>query len=127
MNTGLARLAGELADGFLVHPFHTPRYLRKCCCPPSSKGWPKPAAGARHLQVSVTAFAVTSPEEDLFVRSQIAFYASTPSYRAVMALHGWGEIAEKLSGLARAAKWGEMPGLVSDEMLDAFAVVCHAR
>ena len=57
-------------------------------------------------------------------RAQIAFYASTPSYRAVMALHGWEAAAEQLSILARNGRWGEMPGLVNDEMLAAFAVVC---
>ncbi|HEX7973610.1 MAG TPA: hypothetical protein VF498_04305, partial [Anaerolineales bacterium] len=61
--------------------------------------------------------------EDLFVRAQIAFYASTPSYRPVMALHGWDEIAERLSGLAARGQWGEMPSLISSEMLGAFAVV----
>ena len=71
----------------------------------------------------LTSLAVTSPQENLFVRSQIAFYASTPSYRAVMSLHGWDEIAERLSGLAARGEWSEMPGLISDEMLQTFAVV----
>jgi hypothetical protein len=69
---------------------------------------------------------VTSPDEELLVRSQIAFYASTPSYRAVMALHGWEEIAEQLSSLASRGQWGEMPALISDEMLSTFAVVAEA-
>jgi probable F420-dependent oxidoreductase len=124
VNTGLARLAGETTQGFLVHPFHSRRYLAEVLQPAIEQGLAKSGRDRADFKVSVTAFAVTSPDEDLLVRSQIAFYASTPSYRAVMDLHGWGEIAEKLSGLARLAKWGEMPGQVSDEMLEAFAVVC---
>ncbi|HEX7973398.1 MAG TPA: TIGR03617 family F420-dependent LLM class oxidoreductase, partial [Anaerolineales bacterium] len=109
VNTGLARLAGESADGFHVHPFHTPRYLSEVLMPALEQGAGKAGRTRADIKVSVTAFAVTSPEEDLFVRAQIAFYASTPSYRPVMALHGWDEIAERLSGLAARGQWGEMP------------------
>ncbi len=56
------------------------------------------------------------------VRSQIAFYASTPTYRVVLETHGWGEVGERLSGLAAQQRWGEMGALVSDEMLDVYAV-----
>lgn len=124
VNTGLARLAGEAADGFLTHPFHTPRYLGEVLTPAIRQGLEKSGRERQDFKVSVTAFVVTSPEEDQFVRSQISFYASTPSYRAVMELHGWGDTAERLSGLARAGRWGEMPGLISDEMLHTVAVVC---
>ncbi len=122
VNTGLARLAGEAADGFLVHPFHTPRYLAEVLLPAIREG--KEKSERQHpTQVSVTAFVVTSEEERLFVRQQISFYASTPSYRPVMALHGWEETAEKLSGMAARGKWGDMPALIDDVMLETFAVV----
>jgi probable F420-dependent oxidoreductase len=124
VNTGLARLAGEATQGFLVHPFRSRSYLVEVLQPAIEQGLAKSGRTRADLKISVTVFAVTSPEEDLLVRSQIAFYASTPSYRAVMDLHGWGEAAEKLSALARAGQWGGMPGLVSDEMLEAFALVC---
>jgi hypothetical protein len=68
---------------------------------------------------------VTSPEEKAFVRSQIAFYASTPSYRPVMALHGWEETADQLSSLAARGMWNEMPDLINDNMLAVFAVIAH--
>ncbi|HEX9028653.1 MAG TPA: TIGR03617 family F420-dependent LLM class oxidoreductase [Anaerolineales bacterium] len=123
VNSGLARLAGEAANGFHVHPFHTPRYLSEVLMPALEEGAAKAGRIRTDIQVSVSAFVVTSPEEDLFVRAQIAFYASTPSYRPVMALHGWEEIAERLSGLAARGQWGEMPALISPDMLEAFAVV----
>jgi probable F420-dependent oxidoreductase len=126
VNTGLARLAGETADGFHVHPFHSKRYLQEVILPSLEEGAGKTGRSRADIKVSVTAFVVTAPEEDFFVRAQLAFYASTPSYRPVMALHGWQETAEQLSGLAARGKWDEMPGLITDEMLEAFAVVSSA-
>jgi hypothetical protein len=56
------------------------------------------------------------------VKGQIAFYASTPSYRAVLELHGWGELADQLNALSRRQAWAEMTALISDEVLETFAV-----
>lgn len=122
VNTGLARLAGEVADGFLAHPFHSPRYLKDVILPAIQQGLARSGRSQQACQVSTTAFVITSPEEEGMVRAQIAFYASTPSYRAVMELHGWQEIAERLSALAGRGLWAEMPALISDEMLAEFAV-----
>jgi probable F420-dependent oxidoreductase len=126
VNTGLARLAGEAADGFHVHPFHTPRYLREVLIPAIEDGASTAGRSRSDVQINVSAFIVTSPEEDLFVRSQVAFYASTPSYRRVMALHGREETATELSKLASRAMWGDMASLVDDDMLRTFAVVASA-
>jgi probable F420-dependent oxidoreductase len=122
VNAGLARLAGETANGFLVHPFHSPAYLRQVILPGIEAGAARAGRRRADVQVSVSAFAVTSPEERLFTSAQIAFYASTPSYRAVMKLHGWEEAAERLSALAARGRWGEMPALITDEMLHEFAL-----
>ena len=122
VNTGLARLAGEAADGFVVHPFHSPRYLQEVILPAIELGAEKAGRSRSDVSISVTAFVVTTPEERLFARMQIAFYASTPSYRPVMALHGWERVAEQLSGLAARGQWDEMPALIDEEMLASFAV-----
>jgi len=123
VNTGLARLAGEAADGFLVHPFHSPRYLREVLIPAMQEGLARSGRPRAGLQIAGTVFAAASPFERQFVRQQIAFYASTPSYRPVMALHGWQEQAEQLSALAARNRWGDMPDLINDEMLGTFAVL----
>ncbi|MCK5315824.1 MAG: TIGR03617 family F420-dependent LLM class oxidoreductase, partial [Anaerolineales bacterium] len=80
VNTGLAHLAGEVADGFHVHPLHTPRYLSEVLLPAINRGATEAGRPSGEIKISTTAFVVTSPEEELFVRAQIAFYASTPSY-----------------------------------------------
>jgi len=123
VNTGLARLTGEIGDGFVIHPFHTPLYLRDVLIPAIKEGAESAGRSMADIKLTTTAFVVAAPEDDFFVRSQIAFYASTPSYRRVMELHGWEEIAERLSGLARKGEWLEMPSLIDDQMLNTFAIV----
>ncbi|MCJ7585987.1 MAG: TIGR03617 family F420-dependent LLM class oxidoreductase [Anaerolineales bacterium] len=123
VNTGLAKLAGETCQGFHAHPFNSPRYLREVILPAIAEGAVKSGRKREDLQVSVTAFVATTPEEQNFCRAQISFYASTPSYRPVMALHGWQEVAEKLSAHASKGEWGEMFGLISDDMLREFCLI----
>jgi alkanesulfonate monooxygenase SsuD/methylene tetrahydromethanopterin reductase-like flavin-dependent oxidoreductase (luciferase family) len=123
VNTGLASLAGELCDGFHVHPFHTPQYLNDVLLPAIAAGAEKAGRQKSAITISVTAFVATSAQEREAARRQIAFYASTPSYRPVMQLHGWQSAAEKLSSLAARGEWNDMPALVNDEMLATFAVL----
>jgi probable F420-dependent oxidoreductase len=123
VNTGLAMLAGRTADGFHVHPLHTARYIREVLRPAIAAGAEASGRSPADCSVSVTAFAASDPEEIDFVRAQIAFYASTPSYRAVLALHGWEAVGEALSGLARKKAWDGMPALIDDTILRTFAVI----
>jgi probable F420-dependent oxidoreductase len=123
VNTGLARLAGEVAHGFHVHPFHTPRYLREIILPAIEQGAAKVGRSRAEIKIAASAFVVTSPEEDFFVRAQIAFYASTPSYRSVMELYGWEDIANQLSILASSGSWADMAALITDDMLQECAVI----
>ena len=123
VNTGLAKLAGETCQGFHAHPFHSPRYLREVLLPAIRAGAASAGRQEEQISMSVTAFVATTPEEQNFVRSQIAFYASTPSYRPVLALHGWEEIGKKLSAHAARLEWSEMFALISDEILQAFCLV----
>lgn len=123
VNTGLARLAGELCEGFHVHPFHSVRYIREVILPAMEEGAKKTNRRREDISVSITAFAATTPDEMNFARAQISFYASTPSYRPVMDLHGWSGVAEKLSAHAARGEWGEMPMLVTDEILSEFCLI----
>lgn len=123
VNTGLAKLAGETCEGFHAHPFNSPRYLREVILPAIEAGTQKAGRKREDVKVSVTAFVATTPEEQNFCRAQISFYASTPSYRPVMALHGWEEVAEKLSAHASKGEWGEMFGLISDDMQREFCLI----
>lgn len=127
VNTGLCRLAGEVADGLHGHPLHTVRYLREAIRPALDAGAERAGRDPNEVELSVTAFVVTSESEADEVRSQIAFYASTPSYRPVLELHGWGEAADRLSALARRGDWEQMAAIISDDMLAEFAIVADAE
>ena len=128
VNTGLARLAGECCDGFHVHSFHTPRYLREVLLPAFCDGRANSAI-SKPLTLSCAVFVVTGVDEEeieesrLLTKSQIAFYASTPSYRRVLELHGWDDIVPRLNALLRRNRWDELSALISDDMLEQFAVV----
>ncbi len=125
VNIGLARLAGEIADGFHVHPFHTAGYLNEVVRPALQAGRDRAdeaLASGGMPKLSATVFVITSDAEREQVRAQIAFYASTPSYRAVLAHHGWAAIGERLSALAARGRWDEMPALIDGDLLRAFAV-----
>jgi probable F420-dependent oxidoreductase len=123
VNTGLAKLAGELCNGFHAHPFHSVRYMKEVLLPAIEEGTKMTHRKREDVSVSVTAFIATTPEEMNFARMQISFYASTPSYRSVMDLHGWSSVAEQLSVHAAKGEWAEMPMLITDEMLNEFCLV----
>ena len=123
VNIGMARLAGEVAQGFHVHPYHSPRYLQEVLLPALVEGAARAGRESRDTKLSITALVACDEQEQFFMRSQIAFYASTPSYRPVMDLHGWGEVADRLRTLSREGEWTEMTALIGDDMLRTFAVV----
>ena len=123
VNPGLAKLAGELCKGFHAHPFHSIRYMKEVVLPAIGEGARKTNRKREEVSVSITAFVATTPAEMNLARAQISFYASTPSYRPVMDLHGWASVAEKLSAHAAKGEWTEMPMLITDEMLGEFCLV----
>lgn len=128
VNQHLCRLAGELGDGFHVHPLHSVKYLEEFLLPNIKQGLDKAGRTRDDIELVAPVFIITGGNEAAIarsreeVRAQISFYASTPSYRPVFACHGWEDVAEQLSRLAARGKWMEMPALVTDEMLSAFAV-----
>ena len=120
----MAAVAGRLADGILCHSFTTETYLRE-------RTIPAVAAARGNLDgfaVSLPVLAVLGGEEaeraeaETAVRAQIAFYGSTPAYRPVLDLHGWGGLHEQLNLLSRRQEWAEMGRLITDDVLNAFAV-----
>jgi len=128
VNRGMCRLAGELCEGFHVHPLHSIRYLREVTLPAIDEGLRSSGRQRSDLELVSSVFLVPSDNEterraaSRRVRQQVAFYASTPSYAPVMELHGWGAIREQLSRLAAKGRWADMPALIDDEMLEVFAV-----
>lgn len=124
----MARVAGEVADGIHIHPFHTVRYLDEVILP-------NIASGAGQREREPTAVTLAAPvmvatgdtqdelvEQRRVVAKQIAFYASTPAYKPVLELHGW-DVGPELTRRSIRGEWDTMADLISDEMLETIAVV----
>lgn len=127
INKYMCRLAGELCQGFHVHPLHTARYIEAFALPHIQKGLEKSGRQRTDIELASSIFVIPTDDPDAAryeaeVRQQISFYASTPPYRIILELHGWEETGKQLSSLASQGNWAEMPNLITDEMLDAFAV-----
>jgi probable F420-dependent oxidoreductase len=125
----MTEVAGEVGDGLLVHGFSTERYLREVSLPALENGAARAGKTRADLTVSYPGFVVTgASDEDVAratkaVREQIAFYGSTPAYRSVLELHGWGDLQTELNTLSKRGEWVKMGELIDDDVLDAFAVV----
>lgn len=127
VNPVMCRVAGEVADGFQIHPLHTPAYLRDVVLPAIRRGQARARQSGR-VQITASVFVVTGSSLDIAhsraeVKRSIAFYASTPSYRGVLAHHGWEEIGARLSAMASRGEWAGMAGEITDEMLETIAVI----
>ena len=126
----MTEVAGEVCDGIILHGFTTERYVREVTMPALERGWEKAGQVARSdFQLSGPLFVVTGTTEEEVAKAragtkqQIAFYGSTPAYRGVLELHGWGDLQTDLNRLSKEGKWVEMGELIDDEILETFAVV----
>ncbi len=129
VGTAMTRVAGEVADGLLVHGFTTRSYLQDVTLPALATALDRAGRSRSEFQVKYSPFLVTgSSEAELAdaateARERIAFYASTPAYRPVLEHHGWGDLQTELNHLARRGEWKAMGGLIDDDVLEAFALV----
>jgi probable F420-dependent oxidoreductase len=127
----MTAVAGEVADGFLVHPVNTRRSLLDLTLPALAEGAARAGRAIEDLELVCVTVVVTGRTEEELARSregfrrQLAFYGTTPAYRPVFALHGYGDLRPELAALARDGRWDEMAGLIDDELLATVAVVAE--
>ncbi|MDO8363536.1 MAG: LLM class F420-dependent oxidoreductase [Actinomycetota bacterium] len=125
----MTEVAGEVADGFLCHGFTTEKYLREVTIPALARGRAKAGKTMEGFEIIGPSFVVTGSNDEQMqaaadgTRQQIAFYGSTPAYKGVLELHGWSDLHPQLNSLSKQGEWVEMGKLITDEVLDAFAVV----
>jgi probable F420-dependent oxidoreductase len=125
----MTRVAGEVADGLIVHSFTTRRYIREVTLPTLGHGLARGGRAREDFELVYAPFVVTGADERAMAasagvaRERIAFYASTPAYRPVLELHGLGDLQGELNALARRGEWQAMGGLIDDSVLSEFAVV----
>ncbi|MBJ21896.1 MAG: LLM class F420-dependent oxidoreductase [bacterium] len=127
----MTEVAGEVADGVLVHAFTTVKYLREVTLPAIEVGLAKSERARTELQLCYPAFIVTGNDEREWeaMRSstakQVAFYGSTPAYRGVLEIHGWGDLQAELNALSKRGEWDAMGERITDDILEEFAVVAE--
>jgi probable F420-dependent oxidoreductase len=127
----MTEVAGEVCDGFICHGFTTEKYLREVTLPALERGRAKAGKTMEGFEMTGPMFVVTGNDAEetekaaQATRQQIAFYGSTPAYRGVLELHGWGGAQDELNALSKQGKWKEMGDLIDDDMLNAFAVVAE--
>jgi probable F420-dependent oxidoreductase len=125
----MTEVAGEVCDGFICHGFTTEKYLREVTIPALERGRAKAGKTMDGFEIVGPSFVVTGTNEAELeraaagTRQQIAFYGSTPAYRPVLDIHGWGDLQDRLNTLSKQGQWVEMGKLIDDEILNTFAVV----
>ena len=127
----MTKSVAESADGLLVHPFHTPKYLYETMLPIVKEGISSTGKDRAEFDFSISVMTATGLSEETYkkaiqaCKSGIAFYASTPAYKGVLEAHGYGDLQGKLNLLSKEGKWGEMTSLIDDELLNTVAVVAE--
>tara|TARA_B110000438_G_scaffold301118_1_gene355182 strand:- start:613 stop:1650 length:1038 start_codon:yes stop_codon:yes gene_type:complete len=125
----MSEVAGEVCDGLICHAFSTEKYLREVTVPAIHRGLEKSGRTMEDFEIVGPGFVVTGSTEEAIakaatgVRQQIAFYGSTPAYRPVLEIHGWGDLQDELNRMSKQGLWQEMGEIINDEMLETFAVV----
>ena len=126
----MLRMIGEVADGIHVHPFHSRRYLDEVVRPNVAEGLRHGGRGddaVRYVVPVMTIVANDDAERDRLrdhARFQLAFYGSTRTYAGVFEVHGWQGVSERLHELQRAGDTAGMASMITDEMLDTYAIEC---
>ena len=125
----MTEVAAEVADGVIAHGFTTAKYLEQVTLPAVARGLEKSGRKREDLDISLPAMVVAGIDEEAFAQSraavqhQLGFYASTPAYRPVLEAHDWGELQTEANQLTRAGRWEDMGALITDEILNTFAIV----
>ena len=129
VNERMQQIAGEVCDGVLLHSFNTPKHTKEVVLPNLEKGAAKAGKTLADLDIHGGGFIVTGADDEELAanmreaKNSISFYASTRSYAPVMNTHGWNDTAQKLYRMSVDGQWDQMGEQVTDDMLEAFAVV----
>jgi probable F420-dependent oxidoreductase len=124
----MVEVVGEVADGFLVHPLHSPDFLAAVTLPALERGLAKSGRSRKDVAIScqtIVALGGTTAQIETArqkARGQISFYGSTPAYKGVLEHHGYGALHPELNRLSKTGGWGEMMTRIDDALFDHIAV-----
>jgi len=125
----MTEVAGEVADGMIIHPFSNIPYINSVTMPAIEAGLAKAGRKREDFELSYSCFVVTGRDEQEFAASKkaaqerIAFYGSTPAYKGVLDAIGCGDLQAELNTMSKQGRWKEMGTLITDEMLHEFGVM----
>lgn len=125
----MTEVAGEVADGLIIHPFSNEKYIREVTLPAVERGLAKSGRSRENFEISYTPFIISGKDEETFekeklaAKNRIAFYGSTPAYKNVMGVHGWGDMQVELNAMSKQGKWQEMGEMITDDILNVFGVM----
>ena len=123
------RVAGEVCDGVALHPLTTSKYLKEVINPNIADGAARSGRDPKSVNLSNSSFVITGPNQATInakkeaVKKQIAFYCSTRSYSKILDVQGFQDLGVWLHEMSLKQQWDQMAELITDEILDAFAVV----
>jgi probable F420-dependent oxidoreductase len=129
VGAGMTEVAGEVADGVITHGFSSPRYAREVTLPALERGLRKSGRTRADIEVTCPGFisVVRGDEQEAkaraAMRQQLAFYGSTPAYKPVLDLHGWGDLQPDLYTQSKRGAWQDMATVIDDEILDTLSIV----
>jgi probable F420-dependent oxidoreductase len=129
----MTKVAGEVADGIILHAFTTEKYLREVTLPAVDEGLALSGRTRKDFQISYPVFVVTGRDEkelqqnSIATRKQIAFYGSTPAYKGVLECIGAHDLQPRLNIMSKEGRWDEMGTLITDDILREFAVVAEPQ
>lgn len=129
----MTEVAGEVADGLLVHGFTTEAYLRETTLPALERGFAKSGRKREDFEIVYPVFSITGRDgkeeqaSETKMRQQVAFYGSTPAYKGVLDSIGVGELQPELNAMSKQGRWEAMGELIDADVLDKFAVRGDAK
>ena len=129
VNAYNCRVAGQVCNGLALHPLTSIKYIKEAIIPNIEFGARQEGRDPAEIKLSSSGFIITGPDTKKIAaqkeatKQRIAFYSSTRTYFPVLELHGYQELGQRLHELSLQGQWAEMTGLISDEMLETFAVI----
>ena len=125
----MTRVAAEVADGMIIHPFSNEKYIREVTLPAIKEGFKLSGRSMESFELTYSPFIISGEDEETFnkmkteAKNRIAFYGSTPAYKPVLAVHGWADLQPELNAMSKKGLWKEMGELITDDILDVFTVM----
>ena len=122
----MTEVAGEVADGLIVHPFNSMPFLEDHALPAVQRGLARAERARDDFILQVNAIVITGETQEAravaaeSVRSLLGFYASTPAYRPPMEAVGYGDLQPELNRLSKEGRWDELGSYIDQAFLDAF-------